>query len=66
MLLMRKINYELVNLKIDDNRKRPFLRMTNASIDSEEHIEPVKPECNTIYDAICFRNQIDGLPCYLT
>lgn len=59
---LKSVSYSLINLNLGDDRVRPFLRMTNASLPDEEHLEPVSPECDTIFKAICFRNEMDCLP----
>lgn len=50
-------NYELVNLKLQENdRPRPYLRMINPST-GEVHVEGVHPRCNTVNEALAWRNQ---------
>jgi hypothetical protein len=63
---LKNIEYELINLQIKDNEYRPYLKMTNASLLDEIHVEGVAKECKTVFDALCFRNQKNTLPCMLT
>jgi len=60
-----RVDYELVNLKLDDDTYRPFLIMNNPSID-HKHIEPVHTDCRTVFNAICWRNKMKCLPMKLT
>ena len=60
-----RVNYELVNLKLDDDQYRPFLIMNNPSIE-HKHIESVRTDCRTVFDAICWRNTMKCLPMKLT
>ena len=57
-VLDEKYGYELLAIDLGDNRVRPFLKMTNPSIDTV-HIEGVRPECRTVEDAINFRNTME-------
>ena len=50
-------DYELITFNIGDGRERPFLKMINPSIKTT-HVEGVHPECNTVKDAIKFRNSL--------
>jgi len=56
--------YDLLNIDIDGERTRPFLRMKNPSMDTI-HVEGVTAECETVMDAIKFRNGKDKLPATL-
>lgn len=47
--------YELLALDLKDGRKRPFLKMLNPST-FEYHIEGVHPDCDTILEALNWRN----------
>ncbi len=47
--------YELLLLDLKDGRRRPFLKMLNPS-SFEYHIEGVPPGCDTIQDALNWRN----------
>lgn len=57
--------YELVLLNLGDNRKRPFLKMKNPSINLT-HIEGVPPDIKTVKQALAWRNQTDDSPEVLT
>ena len=68
----KEFGYELYMVELGDNRERPFLRMTNPSINTV-HIEGVGPDCKTVREAICYRNSLkkfalpatlDGLEMY--
>ena len=51
--------YELLMIDFDNRgTKRPFLQMQNPSVKELYHIEGVSPNCRTVKDAICFRNQL--------
>lgn len=55
-------SYALVEMDYDGSgKKRKFLVMDNLSIDAK-HVEGVPDDIKTVYEAICFRNQIKGLP----
>jgi hypothetical protein len=58
-------DYELLLLDLRDGRRRPFLKMRNPSI-GVYHIEGVAPHCQTVSEAIAWRNQIDVPPEILT
>jgi hypothetical protein len=51
--------YELISLKLEDERIRPFLKMKNPSMEDVWHIEGVHPECKTVEEALKWRNNID-------
>ena len=55
------IDYELLLLDIGDGRKRPYLKMKNASI-GIWHVEGVHPDCKTVDEAIKFRNGTKEFP----
>lgn len=63
---LKKINYKLVCLNLNDNNKRPYLYMTNASLPDESHIEGVPENIKTVFDAICWRNNKKSLPMLLS
>ncbi len=50
--------YELLMLDLGDSRRRPFLKMSNRSIDAI-HIEGVHPDCDTVMKALAWRNGLD-------
>ena len=58
-------DYELVVLDIGDDRKRPYLKMLNPSIDTW-HLEGVHPDCKTVESALNWRNQSELKPEILT
>jgi hypothetical protein len=58
-------DYELLLLDLLDGRRRPFLKMKNPSI-GVYHIEGVAPHCQTVRQALAWRNQIDIPPGILT
>lgn len=58
-------DYELLLLDLADGRRRPFLKMKNPSI-GIYHIEGVAPECQTVAEALAWRNQSDLPPTVLT
>jgi hypothetical protein len=47
--------YELLELDLEDGRRRPFLKMQNPSVDAV-HIEGVHPRCRTVQEALNYRN----------
>ena len=49
---------ELLNLNIDDTRKRPYIKLLNPSIGCY-HIEGVPPECDTLEKALNSRKPIE-------
>lgn len=57
----KKITYELLNISLNGDRVRPFLKMNNPSIEAV-HVEGVSPECKTVDEALKFRNGVQGLP----
>jgi hypothetical protein len=57
--------YELVNLAIDANRNRPYLKMLNPSTGTW-HIEGVEPRTTTVAAALQFRNGTNAVPIILT
>jgi len=52
-------NYELLNLNINTEIFRPYLKMINPSTGTI-HIEGVHPSCNTVEKALNWRNKIDS------
>ena len=58
-------DYELLSLDLQDGRYRPYLKMLNPSIGTY-HIEGVHPDCRTVEQALCWRNQTDEQPVVLT
>ena len=50
-----KDDYQLLELDLQDGRRRPYLKMKNPSIDAV-HIEGVHPDIKTVYDALAWRN----------
>ena len=58
-------NYELLLLDLQDGRKRPYLKMLNPSIDTW-HVEGVHPNCQTVEQALKWRNQSKLKPKQLT
>lgn len=56
-----KYGYELFSIDLGDERKRPFLKMQNPSINAV-HVEGVLPETKTVEDALEYRNGRSGLP----
>lgn len=58
--------YELVLLDLGDSRRRPFLKMMNPSLPGVYHIEGVEPSCETVREALAYRNGTDVPPAKLT
>ncbi len=58
-------DYELLLLDLQDGRHRPYLKMKNPSI-GVYHIEGVLPGCETVAQALAWRNQSDIPPSVLT
>ncbi|MCZ6632324.1 MAG: hypothetical protein O7G87_02900, partial [bacterium] len=58
-------DYELLELDLRDNRRRPYLKMKNPSI-GVYHIEGVPPVCRTVQEALIWRNGTDERPVVLT
>lgn len=58
-------DYELLLLNLQDGRSRPYLKMKNPSI-GVYHIEGVFPGCETVAQALAWRNQSDVPPSVLT
>ena len=50
-----KDDYQLLELDLQDGRRRPYLKMKNPSIDAV-HIEGVHPDIKAVYDALAWRN----------
>ena len=50
--------YELLSINYDDRGERPYLRMTNPSMNLV-HIEGVRPNTKTVKEAICYRNKLE-------
>ena len=63
---LKNIEYKLIDLEIINKNTGRYLYMTNASLLKEVHIEGVSNECKTVFEAICFRNKKESLPCLLT
>lgn len=61
----QETQYELLMLDIGDDRKRPYLKMINPSL-GLFHIEGVSPECQTVDQALEFRNGTKKLPIRLS
>ena len=60
-------NYELVLLKVGkEQRKRPYLKMQNASVPELWHVEGVPPNITTVQEAHHWRNQTPQKPTILT
>ena len=57
--------YELLLLNLQDGRKRPYLKMTNPSIECY-HVEGVHPDCDTVEKALKWRNGSSEVPLQLT
>ena len=58
-------DYELLLLDLGDGRRRPYLKMKNPSI-GVFHIEGVHPDCQTVEQALNFRNKTVDRPSILT
>lgn len=54
-------DYELLELDIGDNTRRPYLKMLNPSI-GVWHVEGVPPNTKTVAEALKFRNGTDEVP----
>jgi hypothetical protein len=46
-----------LSIDLGDGRYRPYLKMINPSL-GVVHVEGVHPDCKTVEEAICFRNQL--------
>lgn len=55
-----KLTYELLNININGDRVRPFLKMTNPSLKNVVHVEGVSPEVRTVEQALMFRNGLSS------
>jgi len=54
--------YELLDLELGDNRRRPYLKMINPSTNSF-HVEGVPPDTKTVKDALKWRNNgLNSIP----
>ncbi len=60
------LTYELLLLDLRDGRKRPYLKMQNASHPELIHVEGVGPECNTVEQALNFRESSEERPGIIT
>jgi len=62
------IRYELIELQLGQHEweRGRVLYMTNASIQSEVHFEAVHWDCDTVFEAVCWRNEKNSLPMMLT
>lgn len=54
--LKRDLNYSLLEFNFGDGMLARYLKMDNPSVDLT-HIEGVPNTCNTVFDALAFRNQ---------
>jgi len=61
----KKDNYELLNLNLQDGRFRPYLKMLNPSV-GVWHVEGVHPDCETVEQALEWRNKTKEEPEVLT
>ena len=52
----KKDGYELLMLDLGDGRRRPYLRMQNPSVPELWHVEGVHPDCDTVSEALVWRN----------
>ena len=52
----KRDGYELLMLDLGDGRRRPYLRMQNPSVPELWHVEGVHPDCDTVYEALVWRN----------
>ncbi|MBN1489914.1 MAG: hypothetical protein JXA69_08355 [Phycisphaerae bacterium] len=59
-------DYELLLLNLRDRRRRPFLKMLNPSVPELWHVEGVHPSCNTVAEALAWRNESARVPDSLT
>jgi hypothetical protein len=64
-ILDEKGDYQLIELDLGDGRRRPWLKMLNPSI-GVYHIEGVAPECQTVDQALEWRNGTPEAPTVLT
>lgn len=58
-------DYELLLLDLGDDRRRPYLKMPNPSIGTW-HVEGVHPDCQTVTQALTWRNGTEVRPGVLT
>jgi len=58
----QKLNYDLYMVDLEDDRKRPFLKMENPSMNNVIHVEGVHPDCKTVMEALDYRNETKELP----
>ncbi len=59
-VLDEKEGYKLLGLKLGkEKRIRPYLKFMNATMEGIYHIEGVSPECQTVEDALKYRNRLD-------
>jgi len=65
LLALHPSNIMITELNLDDNRKRPYLKMLNPSIGTY-HIEGVPQEINTVEKALNWRNEDVENPFILT
>jgi hypothetical protein len=59
-------HYQLVQLDLGDGRKRPYLRMSHASMPKLDLVEGVHPDCDTVMAALRWRNQSPELPQWIS
>jgi hypothetical protein len=64
-VLDKQGHYELLNLSLGENRKRPYLKMLNPSIGTW-HVEGVHPDCKSVEEALNWRNGTKEEPVVLT
>jgi hypothetical protein len=57
---LEKMWYKLISVPVG-NAKYIYLAMQNPSID-HVHVEGVRPECSSVFEALCFRNNQKTLP----
>ena len=63
--LDRQGDYELITLHLGDERIRPYLKMRNPSL-GVFHVEGVHPNCETVQEALTWRNGSDLQPVTIT
>lgn len=59
-------DYELLNLLIGDETKRPYLKMKNPSLGGVWHLEGIHPDIKTVKEALKWRNGTEEIPEVLT
>jgi len=58
--------YELLELDLGDERRRPYLKMESSSIPGVFHVEGVPPGTKTVKEALVWRNKTELEPTVLT